>query len=209
MEDEHVDMAEVIRQRRADLGLSQAQLAKAAGVDTRQIRRYESGDQQPLVTVALAIADALGISVSELAGRPSRRVTVTGDWWACFQTFRKGTEKIATQPVHLRQEGDIVHIAAQRRGLSADEGGYLWTGELRFWDNEVLTGWYAAHDGSIRSKGTMYFVMHPHGIHMTGRWVGLGYDGKIMTGYNTLGKSAEAAEQTMTQLSTEGSVAQP
>ncbi len=38
-------------------------------------------------------------------------------------------------------------------------------------------------------------------------WVGLGYDDKIMTGYNTLGKSTEAAEQTMTQLTAEGSVA--
>ena len=36
-------------------------------------------------------------------------------------------------------------------------------------------GWYAANDGSIRSKGTMYFVLHPHGLHMSGRWVGLGY----------------------------------
>jgi hypothetical protein len=33
----------------------------------------------------------------------------------------------------------------------------------RLWDNEVLMGWYAANDGSIRSKGTMYFVLHPHG----------------------------------------------
>jgi hypothetical protein len=38
-------------------------------------------------------------------------------------------------------------------------------------------GWYAANDGSIRSKGTMYFALHPHGLHMSGRWVGLGYDG--------------------------------
>jgi transcriptional regulator with XRE-family HTH domain len=37
-----MDMAEVIRRRRAELGLSQADLAKAAGVDTRQIRRYSS-----------------------------------------------------------------------------------------------------------------------------------------------------------------------
>jgi periplasmic divalent cation tolerance protein len=42
-------------------------------------------------------------------------------------------------------------------------------------------GWYAASDGSVRSKGTMYFVMHPHGIHASGRWVGLSYDGNIVT----------------------------
>jgi transcriptional regulator with XRE-family HTH domain len=42
-------MSEVIRGRRAELGMSQAQLAAAAGVDTRQIRRYESGEQQPML----------------------------------------------------------------------------------------------------------------------------------------------------------------
>ena len=66
-----MDMAEVIRRRRAELGLSQADLAKAAGVDTRQIRRYEAGQQQPVLSVAVAIAKALGISVSELAGAPA------------------------------------------------------------------------------------------------------------------------------------------
>ena len=39
-------MSEVIRSRRLELGLSQAQLAQEAGVDTRQIRRYEAGEQQ-------------------------------------------------------------------------------------------------------------------------------------------------------------------
>lgn len=107
--------------------------------------------QQPLLSVAMTIADALGISVTELAGRTPNRVTVTGDWWASWQTTRDGAEKIATQPVHMRQEGELVHIAATQRGLSADEGGYLWTGELRLWDNQVLTGWYAAADGAVRS----------------------------------------------------------
>jgi transcriptional regulator with XRE-family HTH domain len=35
-----MDLAEVIRRRRAELGMSQADLAAAAGVDKRQIRRY-------------------------------------------------------------------------------------------------------------------------------------------------------------------------
>lgn len=132
--------------------MSQADLARVAGVDTRQIRRYEAGEQQPLLSVALTIADALGISVSELAGRTPGRVSLTGDWWASWQTTRDGVEKIATQPVHMRQEGDLVHIAATQRGLSQAEGGYLWSGELRLWDNQILTGWYAAADGAVRSK---------------------------------------------------------
>jgi transcriptional regulator with XRE-family HTH domain len=194
-------MSEVIRRRRADLGLSQGALARAAGVDTRQIRRYEAGEQQPLLSVAIAIADALGISVTELAGRSPSGVTVTGDWWASWQTSRDGVEKIATQPVHMRQEGEIVHIAATEHGLSAEDGGYLWTGEVRFWDNQVLTGWYAANEGTIRSKGTMYLYMrHAHGIHMVGRWVGLGYDDQVMTGWATMGKTREDSEQVMTEL---------
>jgi transcriptional regulator with XRE-family HTH domain len=135
--------------------------AKAAGVDTRQIRRYEAGRQQPVLSVAVAIAKALGISVSELAGTPSHRVSLTGDWWTCWQTSRGGVEDIRTQPVHLDQHGELIQIEATARGRSVEEGGYLWRGELRLWDNELLMGWYAANDGSVRSKGTMYFVLHP------------------------------------------------
>jgi transcriptional regulator with XRE-family HTH domain len=51
--------------------MSQAELAEAANVDARQIRRYEAGEQQPLLTVAAAIATALRIPLSELAGMPA------------------------------------------------------------------------------------------------------------------------------------------
>jgi hypothetical protein len=44
-------------------------------------------------------------------------------------------------------------------------------------------GWYAAADGAVRSKGTMYFVLSARGLPALGRWVGLSYDGKIVTGW--------------------------
>lgn len=75
-----------------------------------------------------------------------------------------------------------------------------WCGELRLWDNEILMGWYAANDGSIRSKGTMYFVLHPHGLNMSGRWVGIGYDGRIMSGWASMGQTKEESETTMASL---------
>jgi transcriptional regulator with XRE-family HTH domain len=195
-----MELAEVIRRRRAELGLSQADLAKAAGVDTRQIRRYEAGQQQPVLSVAVAIAKALGISVSELAGAPSHRVSLTGDWWTCWQTSRGGIEDIRTQPVRLDQHDELIQIEATARGRPVEEGGYLWRGELRLWDNEILMGWYAASDGSVRSKGTMYFVLHPHGIHATGRWVGLSYDGNIVTGWSSMAKSEEEARKLVEEL---------
>jgi hypothetical protein len=113
---------------------------------------------------------------------------------------RSGDEKIASQQVEIKQEGDLLQVATITRGLSEDEGGYHWSGELRLWDNEILMGWYAANDGSIRSKGTMYLVLHPHGLNMSGRWVGLGYDGRIMSGWASMGQTREESETTMASL---------
>ncbi len=195
-----MEIAEVIRERRAELGMSQRDLAQAAGVDVRQIRRYEAGEQQPLLSVAVSIADALKISVGELAGKPSHRVKLSGQWWASWQTSRSGEERIAFQQVEIKQEGDLLQVATISRGLSVEEGGYHWSGELRLWDNELLLGWYAATEGAIRSKGTLYFVLHPHGLNMSGRWVGLGYDGRIMSGWASMGQTREESEETMTKL---------
>jgi len=196
----YMELHEIIRQRRSELGMSQAELGAKVGVDKRQIRRYESGDAQPTLPIAKAIAHALGISIDELAGEGTHRVNLTGHWWASWQTSRSGAEKIATQEIEIKQEGSTLHLTTLTRGLSVEEGGYLWSGELRLWDNEILMGWYASHDGSIRSKGTMYFVLHPHGMNMSGRWVGLGYDDQIMTGFASMARSREESEETMARL---------
>ena len=197
---DHMELNEIIRQRRAELNMSQSELAAKVGVDKRQIRRYESGETQPTLPIAKAIARALDMSIDELAGEETHRVNLTGHWWASWQTSRSGAEKIATQEVEIKQEGSILHIATLTRGLGVEEGGYHWSGELRLWDNEILMGWYASNDGSIRSKGTMYFVVHPHGLSMSGRWVGLGYDDQIMTGFASMAHSREESEQAMSQL---------
>lgn len=184
-------MHEVIRQRRAELGLSQGDLAAKVGVDRRQIRRYESGETQPTLSVAKTIARALGITIDELAGDETHRVDLTGDWWACWQSWKDGQESIRPQGVRMSQRGDTVQIVAVAHGVPAEAGGYLWQGELRVWDNEVLMGWYVANEGAVRSKGTMYFTLHPHGINAVGRWVGLSYDGPIVTGWSTLARTRD------------------
>ena len=43
-------------------------------------------------------------------------------------------------------------------------------------------------------------AVHPHGLNMSGRWVGLGYDDQIMTGFASMAHSREESEETMTQL---------
>lgn len=191
-------MSDVMRQRRADLGMSQAELAEASNIGVRQIRRYEAGEQQPVLSVAVAIADALKISVGELAGTTTDRLDLTGDWYAGWQTWRDGQEALAVQSVRMAQRGDDIEVQTVTHGLR--ETGYHWRGAFRLWDNEVLLGWYAANEGSVRSKGTMYFVLHPHGTQMRGRWVGLGYDGKIMTGWSSMARTNEETRSVIENL---------
>jgi hypothetical protein len=107
--------------------------------------------------------------------------------------------------VNIEQHGDTAEIAATTRGTqSLEEGGYLWRGELRLWDNEILTGWYIATEGAVRSKGSVYFVLHPHGIYMSGRWVGLSYDGPIVSGWGTLARTEDEALAVMAHLKEKG-----
>ena len=108
-----------------------------------------------------------------------------------------------SQPVQIRQRGTDLDIAALERGISTEEGGYLWRGQLRLWDNEILMGWYAADDQAVRSKGTLYLVIHPHGHQMRGRWVGLSYDGPIVSGWSAFARTEQEA-QTLLQALTEG-----
>ena len=191
---------EIIKRLRQEAGLSQAGLAAAVGIHTRQITRYESGDQQPALGVAQRLAQALGVTLDELAGGSSDRVTLDGTWWAAWQTFSEGDQVIATQPVGLNQHGSTIQIEALERSAENERGGYLWRGELRLWDGQVLMGYYAAADGNVRSKGTMYLVLHAQGDYAHGRWVGLSYDGPVISGNATLARTQEQAQAAMTRL---------
>ncbi|MFN2496227.1 MAG: helix-turn-helix transcriptional regulator [Pseudonocardiaceae bacterium] len=204
-----MEMHEVITQRRSELGMSQRELADKVGVDRRQIRRYESGETQPTLPVAKAIARALGITIDELAGGETHRVDLTGDWWACWQSWKDRVEVLNPHQIRMSQRGDDIEIVAVTRGTPLEGGGYLWRGEMRLWDNEILMGWYTADEGAIRSKGTLYFVLHQHGIHLTGRWVGLSYDGPIITGWSAIARTEGEVTALMDTLRAEGKANTP
>lgn len=60
-----------IRQMRTDAGLSQAQLAAAAGINLRQLQKIEAGEiKLPNITLATGkkLADALGVKIEDLLG---------------------------------------------------------------------------------------------------------------------------------------------
>lgn len=187
-----MDMRDVIRSRRTQLGLSQAELAKAAGVGVRQIARYEAGEQQPVLSAAVALADALGISVTQLAGQGDYELDLSGDWWAAWQTWKDGVPRVDTHTLKVHQRADVLQLDADR-AVPVEEGSYRWRGELRLWDNEALMGWYRSTDGAVRSKGAMYLALHPHGTHAWGRWAGMSYDGIVISGWGAIARTAEHA----------------
>ena len=53
-------------------GLSQTQLARAAQVPVGTLRNWERGRRTPLLDTAARVADALGVSLDELAGRTEK-----------------------------------------------------------------------------------------------------------------------------------------
>lgn len=175
-----MDMSDVIRARRARLGMSQAQLAQQAEVAVRQIARYEAGEQQPALNVAQKIAKALEITLDELAGSYSEGLNLSGDWYMSWQTWKDGVEYYTVQRVHVAQKNDRLVLVAERGAGELEEGYYAWRGELRLWDNDTLLGWYAASDGASRSKGTLIFTLNPQGLHARGLWTGISHDGLLV-----------------------------
>jgi transcriptional regulator with XRE-family HTH domain len=194
-----MDFSDVMRSRRTALGLSQTELAKAAGVHVRQIARYEAGEQQPALSVAVALADALGISIAQLAGQVSYELDLGGEWWCAWQTWKDGVPRIDTHPMEIHQRGELLQLDAER-AVPVDEGSYTWRGELRLWDNEALMGWYRSTDGAVRSKGTLYLALHPHGSYAWGRWVGMSYDGLVISGWGAMARTEAEAHKVVQDL---------
>jgi hypothetical protein len=146
------------------------------------------------------VADALGMTMNELAGRSEEQLNLTGQWWTAWQTWTEGEEILTTQPAELEQIGRTVRIRALERSEENVRAGYVWSGELRLWDNQVLMGWYTSEDENVRVKGTLFYVLHPHGNFMEGRWVGLSYDGPIVSGWASVAQSRDQAASIVERL---------
>ena len=55
-----------VRKLRMDKHMSQEALAKASGISPSAICRYECGNREPGIKAIMAIADALGLTVSNI-----------------------------------------------------------------------------------------------------------------------------------------------
>jgi transcriptional regulator with XRE-family HTH domain len=62
-------MGKRLKRLREAAGLSQSQLAAAAGVPLGTLRNWEYDRREPLLGAAARLASALGVTLDELAGR--------------------------------------------------------------------------------------------------------------------------------------------
>lgn len=65
-----MDVGSKIRNARKEKGLSQIEVAQAAGIAVNSLRLYEANKRQPRMKQLQAIADTLGVSISYLLGEP-------------------------------------------------------------------------------------------------------------------------------------------
>jgi transcriptional regulator with XRE-family HTH domain len=182
-------LGDVIRRRSRALGLTQATLAERAGVHVRQIRRYESGEQQPVLAVAARLAATLEVTLDELAGMADAPA-MEGDWWAARQVRVDGHDITVALPVRLTQHGTTIELEGFEPGRQGS-----WRGELRLWSGPTLTGWYSGAVGDVRSRGTLLLLLGEGGTVAEGRWVGVASDGAIVTGVAALARSREKARE--------------
>jgi putative transcriptional regulator len=59
----------LLKEKRQELGLSQAKLAEQAGVDRKTVNRIENGHFSPTLTTLVALSGALSIPTAELIGK--------------------------------------------------------------------------------------------------------------------------------------------
>lgn len=110
-----------LRLARRARGLSQQQLANVARVSRQAISLWESGESDPSLRAAFALARALGMTVEELFGRDDLAVPV-----AAIPVAPLGGEEAR---VTLASVGDE-YVALPLRGVTASRSGFLPAGGL-------------------------------------------------------------------------------
>ncbi len=128
-----------LRLARQVRGFSQQQLAGMAGVSRQAVSAVESGQSDPSLRVALALASALGLTVDELFGAEGAIPTVT----ASLIAPAAGPQRVTLAPV-----GDSF-VALPLAGPTASRAGFLPAGG-RITGPAVPAG--AAASGQVRVR---------------------------------------------------------
>lgn len=134
----------------------------------------------------------------------NNNINITGeDWFAAWQTSVNQIEIINTEKLSLKQKGMTVKICNLHKALDNPEGGYLWEGQLSFFQGRDLLGWYTAKkEENNTSKGMMYFCYDSPKKLFIGKWIGSAYDGPLNTGFGVISKNIETSKNVLNKLIT-------
>jgi putative molybdopterin biosynthesis protein len=144
-----------LRLARQARGFSQQQLAGMAGVSRQAVSAVESGHSDPSLRVALALGQALGMSVEELfgPGEPAALVAATSVAWPAGQGARErpAVEHGSGERVMLAPVGDRL-VALPLRGDTGAGLGFLPAGGFAVRDPGG--GARAQGDANIGAEGS-------------------------------------------------------
>jgi len=83
------DFAAVVKGRRKDLAISQAELARRAGVARKSISELESGKTQPELPLMLRVIEQLGLVIEVARGSDARAQKRVIDLDAVIEEHRR------------------------------------------------------------------------------------------------------------------------
>ncbi|WP_281211552.1 helix-turn-helix transcriptional regulator [Nocardia speluncae] len=187
-------MGKAIRGGRERRRMTAEDLAVLVGVTKRQIGRWENGEQAPSLARSVQLAHALQVPIAEIAGESPGGIDLSGDWCAAWQSQKDGVGRVDVHALTIGQQGEILSLNGSL-ARPVGEGSVQWLGELRLWDNEALMGWYRTADGAVRSKGTIYFALHPHGQMAWGTWAGQSCEGLVIRGWGAIARDRDEVER--------------
>jgi putative molybdopterin biosynthesis protein len=143
-----------LRLARQARGFSQQQLASMAGVSRQAVSAVESGHSDPSLRVALALAQALGLSVEELfgPGEPATPVTAIS-----VAPLHGRTDRVALAPVGDR------FVALPLRGDTGAGLGFLPAGGLANPANLAVPVVAAGPAGNGADAGAELIAVRPIG----------------------------------------------
>ncbi|MCU1479801.1 MAG: helix-turn-helix transcriptional regulator [Subtercola sp.] len=115
--------------------------------------------------------------------RSASVAAVSGDWFALWETTVNMSEVLNVESIEINAlSRNRIQISNKAISEDNEEGGYLWTSECRFFDNQYLLGTYIALDKATRSKGSLQLALHRSGKYIEGQWIGCNYDFEFANG---------------------------
>lgn len=95
-----MEFADVIKRIASDRQLTQADISRMSGIPTSLMSNYFNGKRSPTLTNAIAMADALQISLDELAGREAPKRVIEQRLLSDFRELSDEGQEVAVNTVY-------------------------------------------------------------------------------------------------------------